>query len=438
MTSVTAPPSATVPRAGLYAWYVATLLSLAHLISFVDRFVMSLVLEPVKADLGISDAQLGLLQGTSFVILYTVATVPLGRLADRVNRRNIIIAGIVVWSVATALCGLASSFAELFAARVLVGFGEAALVPAAMSMMASYFPRSQIGRAVSLFTTGASLGKSAALIGGGAVLAMLTAAGGMPFGPFGTLAPWQGTFVVMALPGIALAILLFSAREPARPVTSAARPSFADAWRYVLARRAAFFLHTGAAALTVMTIQTLAAWGPTFYIRFFDLTAPEAGLAIGSVILIAAPLGHLTGGFLTDMFQLRGSRAPAAPVIALGLTCAIPVLLLFTTSTSLTLSLVAYGAVNFFATMAAPATLAGVQMLAPDRLRGTLTSLFLATTTLVGIGVGPALVGLTTDLMGGPDQLARSTGIVVGIVAAGGVLLALASRRPFAAAATPD
>jgi MFS family permease len=180
MAAVAAPsPLPVSASGGLYAWYVALLLAAAHLISFIDRFLMSLVMEPLKADMSLSDTQLGLLQGTGFVILYTVAAVPLGLLADRLNRRNLIIAGITIWSVATGLCGLASSFGSLFLARLGVGFGEAALVPAAMSLLAAYFPRRQLGRAVSLFTTGASLGKSAALIGGGAVLAALTVSGGL-------------------------------------------------------------------------------------------------------------------------------------------------------------------------------------------------------------------------------------------------------------------
>lgn len=433
MASTAAPsPMAAPARAGAYAWYVAALLAAGHLVSFIDRFVMSLVMEPLKASLGVSDAQLGLLQGTSFVILYTLAAVPLGQLADRVHRRNLIIVGILVWSIATCLCGLATSFWTLFAARVLVGFGEAALVPAAMSLMASYFPRSQIGRAVSLFTTGASLGKSAALVGGGQVLAVLTAAGGLSLGVLGHYSPWQGTFMAMALPGIALALLMLSVREPARAV--AAPTNFSEAIDYLSRHRAAFLLHTGAAALTVLTIQSLLAWTPSFYIRFFALSAPRAGLLIGTTTLVAAPLGHLVGGLLTDLFQARGNRAPVAPVIALGLTGVLPALALFVATTDLTLSLIAFGVLTFCATLAAPASLAGVQMLAPDRLRGALTALFLAVTTMIGIGVGPALVGVTTDLMGGPTFLARALATVLGTVAIGGVVLALASRQPFAAA----
>lgn len=422
--------------ATVYAWYVALLLSTGHLVSFIDRFLMSLVMEPLKHDLGVSDTQLGLLQGTGFVILYTLLAVPLGRMADSVNRRNLIIAGILLWSSATALCGFASSFGSLFLARIGVGFGEAALVPAAMSILASYFPRSQIGRAVSVFTLGASLGKSAALIGGGAILAMLTVAGGLPLPGLGRLLPWQGTFVLMAIPGIALALLLLTVREPARVASTTIKPSIASAAAYVRTHRSAYFSHTAAASCAILVIQSLAAWAPTFYQRLFAMTAPQAGLLVGSVILVAAPAGHLTGGYLTDLFEKRGSPAPAAPVMIIGLIGAIPVMIVLGLTRSLPISLAAYGLLNFGVTMGAPASLAGIQMLTPDRLRGVVTSMFLATITLIGIGLGPPLVGLVTDtLFHDPKALGLSLILVITMVGILGSALALLSRRFFAGTA---
>jgi MFS family permease len=432
----TRDPVAGGASAGLYAWYVAALLAAGHLVSFVDRFVMSLVMEPLKADLGLSDFQLGLLQGTGFVILYTAVAIPLGLMADRINRRNLIIAGVVLWSLATGLCGLAYSFGSLFLARVGVGFGEAALVPAAMSLLAAYFPRRQLGRAVSLFTTGASLGKSAALIGGGAVLAVLVTAGGLTLPAIGRLEPWQGTFVLMAVPGLILALLMLTMREPPRPATTVVRPSLRVAAAYVRSHARAYALHGCAAAIVVLLIQSFAAWSPSFYVRFFGMTPSQAGVAIGSVILVAAPLGHLSGGALTDFFQSRGARSPAAPVMVIGLLAAIPCGLLFGTTRSLPLSLAAFGAMSYFTTLAAPASLAGVQMLTPDRLRGVVTSMFLAFTTFVGIGLGPPLIGIMTDqLFGSPQALDKSLMLTLTVLALVGAWLALASRTPFSRAA---
>lgn len=418
------------PGATGYGWYVALLLAGAHLLSFVDRYLLSLVAEPVKAALRLSDLQLGLLQGTGFALLYAVAAVPLGRMADRVHRRNLIVAGMVMWSLATMACGLADTFGTMFAARVTVGFGEAALVPAAMSLLAALFPPRQLGRAVSLFTAGASLGKSLALVGGGAVLAAVTLAGGLALPGIGVLAPWQATFVLMGLPGLAMAVLLLTVREPGRG-RRAERPSLGAAFAHIRSRRAAFATHVGASAVVVMLIQTIAAWSPAFYARFLHLSPSQAGYAVGTATLVAAPLGHLAGGMLTDLFQARGARSPAAPVIALGLIAAIPALAVFTTARSLPLSLCAYGVLTFCLTLAAPPSLAGLQMLAPDRMRGTVTAMSLAMTTLVGVGLGPPLIGLLSDRLGGLDTALLAA---VPLLAVAGAGLALASRAPFAAA----
>lgn len=419
--------------AGGYAWYVAVLLACAHLLSFVDRFLMSLLMEPLKADLALSDTQLGLLQGTGFVILYTLVAVPLGLMADRVNRRNLIAVGILFWSVATALCGLANSFGSLFLARVGVGLGEAALVPAAMSLLAAYFPRRQLGRAVSLFTAGASLGKSAALIGGGAVLALFAARGGLAVPGVGSFEPWQATFMFMALPGVALAVLLLTISEPLRAGSPSSRQGISKAIAHLRTHKAAYLTHTAASAVVILLFQSVAAWAPSFYVRFFDLTPSQAGLAVGSVILVAAPLGHLCGGALTDYLSARGSASPPAPVMMLGLLGTIPSILLFTSERGLPTSLLAYGLLSFFGILAVPASLAGLQMLTPERLRGVVTSMFLAVTTLVGIGIGPPLIGALTDyVFQDPLALDRSLMLAVTAFAAGGLLLAGASRRPFA------
>lgn len=416
-----------------YAWYVAVLLSIAHLVSFIDRFLVSLVMQPLKADLQISDTQLGLIQGTGFVILYVVAAIPLGRLADHVNRRNLIIVGIVFWSIATALCGMARSFESLFLARIGVGFGEAALVPAAMSLMASYFRRDQLGRAVSLFTTGASLGKSAALIGGGAVLAVLIAGGGLSVPGLGQFAPWQGVFILAAIPGFILAALFLTVAEPPRPAKSLLSPGFGPALRHIRTHALAYALHTAAAASTVLLIQSIAAWSPTFYVRFFAMPVPEAGIAVGTAVLIAGPLGHLSGGYLTDRFQRARVEGAAGMVMLIGLVTAIPFGLGFTLVTDFWWSILAFGGLTYFLTMAAPASLAGLQMLTPDRLRGLVTSIFLCVVTLIGVGLGPPLIGFITDHFFEHERfLGHSLALVMLFFATAGAIAAWASRRPVA------
>ena len=414
-----------------YAWYVAILLALAHLVSFVDRFVMSLVLVPLKQDFGLSDTQLGLLHGTGFVILYTVAAIPLGRVADIGNRRNLIVAGLVFWSLATAACGLANSFGTLFAARIGVGLGEASLVPAAMSLIAAYFHREQVARAVSVFTTGAGLGKSAALIIGGVLLAWLVARGGLSLPLVGTLKPWQGLFVLFALPGFALAALFLTVEEPARSNTGLAKPSFGAAFSYILARKAAYVTHTTAAACAIALVQGVAAWAPTYFVRLFDMTPAQAGVLVGTTFLITGPMGALSSGYVTDKLQSAGVRGAPGLMIAIALILAIPCAVLFAVTRDLRIAVVGYGALSFFLAASAPPGLAGVQMFTPDRLRGVVTALFLCIVTFFAVGFGPTLIGMVTDrVFGSPQALHWSLLTVILVLGSIGAAFALISRGP--------
>ena len=159
----------------LYAWFVVGVLMLAYMNSFIDRQILSLLVEPIRADLGISDTQVSLLAGLAFSIFYTLMGVPLARLADQSNRRNIILVGIGSWSIMTALCGAAQNFWQLFLARIGVGVGEAALSPAAFSMIADYFPKQRLARAISVYSMGVYFGAGLALMIGGVVIKMVSA-----------------------------------------------------------------------------------------------------------------------------------------------------------------------------------------------------------------------------------------------------------------------
>ena len=159
---------------GLFrAWYAVSVLSLAAVMSYIDRSILGMFVEPIRRDLSVSDVQISLLQGLSFAVCYSIAGIPLARLADRHNRIRLIVCGILVWSVMTAACGMAASFVELFVARMGVGIGEAVLIPATISLLPDIFPRRYLGRANAVFTVGAGLGTGLALVLGGALLGII-------------------------------------------------------------------------------------------------------------------------------------------------------------------------------------------------------------------------------------------------------------------------
>ena len=197
---------------GAYKWFVAAVLGLAHTVAVIDRFVMVLVAEPIRARMHLSDTQLGLLQGTGFAILYCAFAVPLGCIADATNRRNLILAGLWLWSLATVAAAFTTSFETLFATRVLVGMGEACLIPAGMSLLAAYFAPTTLARGTAIFGLGANFGYGLAFLGGGALLSVLIARGGLDVAGV-RFAPWQGIFVAAAAMAVPVLVLLLWLRE---------------------------------------------------------------------------------------------------------------------------------------------------------------------------------------------------------------------------------
>lgn len=201
---------------GAYRWYVALVLLFAYTVSFIDRQVIGLLVEPIKRDLLLTDTQFSLIAGFAFALFYATIGLLMGRAADRWNRRNLLLLGVLVWVPATAACGYATSFATLFVARALVAVGEAALNPAAYSLLIDYFPPHQRARAMSLYTSGVYLGSGLAFVVGGTVMAAAAGADQVALPVLGALRPWQATFVIVALPGVLVLALMLSVREPLR------------------------------------------------------------------------------------------------------------------------------------------------------------------------------------------------------------------------------
>jgi MFS family permease len=432
-----APGMAVADKAGPYAWYVAGLLSLAHLVSFLDRFVMSLVLVPLRTQMHLSDTQLGMLQGLGFVILYCIAGIPLGRLADVANRRWTIIVGILVWSVGTGACAFADSFGGLFGARVLVGLGEAALVPAAMSLIAAYFPRRQLSRAVSIFTMGSPLGKTLALVAGAWLLSAVIPKSGVVLPGLRSFHPWQALFLAATVPGLVLVgLLLGTLKEPARLAPVAlADGRFKAAAGYMAQHGAAYAFHIAAACCAIILVQAFGAWSPTLFSRVHHLSLSQTGYLVGTVVLIASPLGNLYGGWLTDQLHRRNVGGAPLVAIAAGLILVMPCALMLGQASSVAGAAVAFGLVTFFLSSTAGPCLAGVQYLTPTQHRGAVTAIYMCVMTLIAVGLGPTLIGLISDvLFGAGAGIGKALTAATLSIATLGIGLALCGRRVFQAA----
>jgi MFS family permease len=381
------------------AWYAVAILVIAFIFSFIDRIVIALLVEPIKADLGVSDFGIGLLQGFAFALFYALLGIPIGRLSDRVSRRGIIATGIAIWSLMTAACGLARSFFELFLARVGVGVGEAALSPAAYSMIADYFPREKLGRALGVYQSGAMLGAGIAFLVGGAAVQMLSAYDGQVLPVLGEVRMWQLAFFVVGLPGLFIALLMLTVREPARRgKTSGATTGIPlrQVLAYIRSHRRLFFAHFAGFGLLVVPITTVLAWAPTWLSRVLGFARAESGFVLGLMLLVLSPAAVYFGGWAIDYLQKRGyADAPFRVSIGAALMI-VPLSLFATTGSDPTLALWLIGPLVFCACISQAAAPMVIQVMVPNEMRAQISAVWMLCMNLISTIMGPTLVGFIT------------------------------------------
>lgn len=421
----------TRPRASSAA--LLTLLSASYAVSFIDRALVSVAGAPIKADLQLTDVQFGALQGLAFALLYCSAGLPMGWLADRIDRRTLIAFGLLVWSAMTAVCGLATDYPVFFLARLGVGLGEACLLPAGMGLLASTIAPERMGQAVAIFLLGATAGNIVALVGGGWILTVLSAAANQHLARGPTLAPWRILFLLASALGIAIAPLVLRLR-PSGPAVAQGRLSLLQSLRHLRRLAGAYGGLTAATACSLTLSQAQAAWAPQLFVRRFALPPGRAAVLIGLAVLLSAPLGQWTGGRVLDRLA-AGRRAPAHQLLCACAALAVPPAVLFCTTGTLWLAVAGYGLFNAVVFAATPAGLWGWQRLAPEGARSLLIALLVSTVTLVGVGLGPFAVGFTTDhLLHDERALGPALLGLIVVAAAGGIASALAGRPAFIAA----
>lgn len=404
------------------------MLSVLYAFSSVDRLILSLLVAPIKAELGVSDTQIGILFGLSFALLYTLAGLPIARIADRGNRKLVVAIGVIAWSASTALSALAWDFTSLLACRAGVAIGEAVLTPAAISMIADLFARDRRGKPTGIFVaTGTVVGLSAALIGGG-VLALATW-----LSPFaGTMAPWRLTLVLVGAPGI-VAGLAFAAlvREPPRgeatgaPLLPGATGHLAQHWTFY----APLFAAVG---MSVVISYAMIGWVPTLLARRFALDPSVAGYLFGALGVTFGLAGTLGTPWLAARVARRTGRDGLLPVgIGMSLV-ALPAVVaamladdLLLVAAALAVALAALPGITLLPSLV-------VQQVTPPRQRGQMMALYLLIANLLGLGCGPTLAGLLSDTV-----FRESGGMAMALATLGAVSLTLcvtlllAARRPY-------
>jgi MFS family permease len=388
------------PKVGIYAWALVALLCAAAMIAAIDRGIINLLVEPLKADLALTDTEISLLQGFAFAAFHTLAALPLGRMADSGSRKVLVAAGLLVWSLATAACGLARNFATLFSARVAVGAGEAALTPAAYSLLGDTFPRERLGRAISVFLAAEFIGSGLALSVGGFVLAAAEGLGTVDAPIVGRLAPWQMTLLIVSVPGIICAAVALAMREPARvrkAHESADVPRLGEFLQYLSRNRRSLAGLLLGFSLLASGQFALGAWVPAFFVRTYGWSASEIGKVYGLYFMVFGTLGVLAGGWTCDALWRRGWRDANMRTALLAAAPLIPLVIAFPLTGSATASLVLLAPISFLGSFPFSAGTAAIPMFVPNRFRGQVVALYLLTANLVGPGLGPWLVATGTD-----------------------------------------
>lgn len=426
-----------------YAWYVTVLLLVAYILSFIDRQILSLLIEPIKADLGFSDTQIGLLMGPAFAVCYVTLGVPFGWLADRKSRRAIIGYGITFWCLMTAACGLARNFTQLFVARIGVGAGEAVLTPSALSLISDYFPQKQRARAISLYMTGISLGGGIAYFIGGPVVQMLLEMPPIVWPIVGELKAWQTAFMAVGLPGLLIAALMLTVREPVRrglielksqQTSETKELTFKQSVSFLRERWKAYgSLFFGMSVVTLVGYSGF--WNAALFERTWDWQLGAIGLALGSAGLIFGPLGTNAGGWLADKLTNSGAKDGPMRVMYWGVIVTVITNVAYPLMPSGEWAMVMYVPSILGGAMASACGAAAVVHIAPNQVRAQATAIYWLIINIIGLFLGPTSVGILTDLMGDPGMLRYAMAIMPFIVGVPAILLIMWGLKHYATAA---
>lgn len=416
------------------AWFTVFILMLAYVFSFIDRQILNLLVGPIKQDLQLTDTEMSLLMGLSFAVFYTICGIPLGRLADSKSRRGIIAVGVLFWSVATAGCGMAKSYWHFFLARVGVGVGEAALSPAAYSLITDSFPPNKRATALSLYSMGIYVGSGLAFLVGAKVIHFAISQGEMHFPMLGEIRPWQLIFLMLGAAGVLFSAVMFLIREPVRKGVGAGQVvPMKEVLRYFKLNRVTILLHNLGFACIAFSGYGAAAWIPEFFVRTYGLSRVEVGEVLGWLTIIGGSAGILCGGALADW--LRGKGYVDAP-IRVGILAAAIALpgVAGLLAPSANIAFVTNAITIFALAMPFGVAPAALQEIMPNAMRGQASALYLFVVTIIGLGVGPTAVALITDFVFADDGALRYSLLIASLVA--GVLaitLLIMALKPYRA-----
>lgn len=370
-------------KAGVYAWYALGLLMIVYVLNFLDRTIIFILFPPIKEEFNFSDTQLALLGTTSFVIFYTVLGIPFGRIADKGSRTKLIAVGLAVWSLFSGLTGFAWDFWSMFFCRVMVGVGEATLGPAAISLLADYFPASKRATVTSIYSMGIAIGAGFAAL----------------FGGYLSQIGWRESFFIVGFPGVLLAVFVYLLREPERKSQIATEGNYSSSdWKKLLSNKTFLAVCIGYALYGLAT-NSLSIWGATYLSRIYNFPLPQIGYWIGILTLAAGIPATLFGGVIADWFRLKfnGGRMIYGAILAF-LSLVLWLLILFSDNFYLIIPL---GFILIFTALAwLGAAAADVTEIAGANLRGLAVAIFFFAVNITAYLIGSNIIGKLNDIAG--------------------------------------
>jgi len=403
-----------------HSYSAVAILTLAQVFAFIDRQIPSMLVEPIKQDFNLTDSQIALLGGAAFSIFYAIMALPIGYAVDRYTRTKVLGTGIFLWSLMTALAGLANSFGKLFGARIGVAVGEAVMAPISVSLVSDSFPENKQGKPMGIITAGVYIGIGITLLGGGFLIDYLTSIGGITLPLIGYLKPWQATFMIVGIPGLVLAIAAFYLKEPRRIEEQADSNHLVDkknVFLHLKEHRKTLIPMFGGLIFMALIFYSFSFWAPTMMIRTFDISLTEVGFILGMITIISSITGTIIAGSAVDYLRNRNySDAPVRAAMIAVILALPPIISLSFVQTELG-AWICIAMYLLFISSFAPLGLLAISGVSTGNVKGQTAAIHAFLMMAFGLSLGPQLTAFFTDFVFvDPNLLINSvslTGLIV-------------------------
>ncbi|HJM59603.1 MAG TPA: MFS transporter [SAR86 cluster bacterium] len=403
-----------------HGYSAVAILTLAQVFAFIDRQIPSMLVEPIKQDFNLTDSQIALLGGAAFSIFYAVMALPIGYAVDRYQRTKVLGIGIFLWSLMTALAGLANSFGKLFGARIGVAVGEAVMAPTSVSLVSDSFPENKQGKPMVIITSGVYIGIGITLLGGGFLIDYLTEIGGINLPLIGYLKPWQATFMIVGIPGLVLAFAALYLKEPKRIEEQAGIDKTGNkknVFLHLKEHKRTLIPMFGGLIFMALIFYSFSFWAPTMMIRAFDISLSEVGFILGIITILSSITGTILAGSAVD--YLRNKNYSDAPVRAamIAVILALPPIIGLSFIHSELGAWICIALYLLFISSFAPLGLLAISGVSTGDVKGQAAAVHAFLMMAFGLSLGPQLTAFFTDyIFVDPKLLINSislTGLIV-------------------------